>query len=102
VSSNFVIILLLLVQQLKTFGRIRAFMTIVASALVETPGPISCAQRLLILAGCSAILLTARNTNECDVDVIAWHGRGGVASPLLGNETQKLLAHSGMSVLVVR
>lgn len=77
-------------------------MTIVASALVETLGRISCAKRLLILAACSAILLTARNTNECDVDFIAWHGRGGVASPLPGNETQKLPAHPRMSVLVVR
>jgi nucleotide-binding universal stress UspA family protein len=48
-----------------------------------------------------AILSTAKKL-KCDAIVMASHGRGGVASLLLGNETQKVLAHSRLPVLVVR
>ncbi len=39
---------------------------------------------------------------HCDVLVMASHGRRGVASLLLGSETQKVLTHSTLPVLVVR
>lgn len=38
----------------------------------------------------------------CDLIVMGSHGRGGVASILLGSETQKVLAHSKVPVLVCR
>ena len=38
----------------------------------------------------------------CDVIVMASHGRRGVSALLLGSETQKVLTHSGVPVLVVR
>ena len=38
----------------------------------------------------------------CDVIVMASHGRRGVAALLLGSETQKVLTHSKVPVLVVR
>jgi nucleotide-binding universal stress UspA family protein len=47
------------------------------------------------------ILQTAK-AKKCDVIVMASHGRGGVASILLGSETQKVLAHSKTPVLVCR
>src|SRR5262249_35907189 len=40
--------------------------------------------------------------NECDLIVMASHGRRGVAAMLLGSETQKVLTHTGVPVLVVR
>jgi nucleotide-binding universal stress UspA family protein len=40
--------------------------------------------------------------NACDLIVMASHGRRGVAAVLLGSETQKVLTHSGLPVLVVR
>ena len=39
---------------------------------------------------------------ECDLLVMASHGRRGVAALLLGSETQKVLTHSKIPVLVVR
>jgi nucleotide-binding universal stress UspA family protein len=39
---------------------------------------------------------------ECDLLVMASHGRRGVTALLLGSETQKVLTHSKIPVLVVR
>jgi len=39
---------------------------------------------------------------QCDLVVMASHGRRGVAALLLGSETQKVLTHSTTPVLVVR
>lgn len=39
---------------------------------------------------------------ECDLVVMASHGRRGLQALLLGSETQKLLTHSKVPVLVVR
>jgi nucleotide-binding universal stress UspA family protein len=38
----------------------------------------------------------------CDLIVMASHGRRGVSALLLGSETQKVLTHSKVPVLVVR
>ena len=40
--------------------------------------------------------------NECDLLVMASHGRRGVSALLLGSETQKVLTHSKVPVLIVR
>jgi nucleotide-binding universal stress UspA family protein len=39
---------------------------------------------------------------ECDLIVMASHGRRGVSALLLGSETQKVLTHGKLPVLVVR
>jgi nucleotide-binding universal stress UspA family protein len=39
---------------------------------------------------------------ECDLIVMASHGRRGVSALLLGSETQKLLTHTKIPVLIVR
>jgi nucleotide-binding universal stress UspA family protein len=39
---------------------------------------------------------------ECDLLVMASHGRRGVTALLLGSETQKVLTHSKVPVLIVR
>ncbi|MDL2339245.1 MAG: universal stress protein [Pseudomonadota bacterium] len=41
-------------------------------------------------------------TTGCDLLVMASHGRRGVSALLLGSETQKVLTHSKVPVLVVR
>ena len=41
-------------------------------------------------------------TQGCDLIVMASHGRRGVSALLLGSETQKVLTHSTVAVLVVR
>ncbi len=48
-----------------------------------------------------AILDRAKETG-CDLIIMASHGRRGVAALLLGSETQKVLTHSSVPVLVVR
>ncbi len=48
-----------------------------------------------------AILQTARE-NDCDLIVMASHGRGEVTALFIGSETQKVLAFADRPVLVVR
>ena len=47
-------------------------------------------------------IVKAAAKRKCDVIVMASHGRSGIASLLLGSETQKVLAHSKTPVLVCR
>ncbi len=48
-----------------------------------------------------AIINTA-NERQCDVIFMASHGRKGLAAVLLGSETQKVLTHSTIPVMVYR
>ena len=47
-------------------------------------------------------ILDHGKAQACDVVVMASHGRRGVTALLLGSETQKVLTHSTVPVLVVR
>jgi nucleotide-binding universal stress UspA family protein len=47
-------------------------------------------------------ILDHAKTQECDLIVMASHGRRGMSALLLGSETQKVLTHSSLPVLVVR
>ena len=42
------------------------------------------------------------NEHQCDLVVMASHGRRGVSALLLGSETQKVLTHCKIPVLIVR
>lgn len=48
-----------------------------------------------------AILQAARG-HGCDLIIMASHGRRGISGVLLGSETQKVLVHSAIPVLVYR
>jgi nucleotide-binding universal stress UspA family protein len=48
-----------------------------------------------------AILQTAKE-RKCDLIIMASHGRKGIKGVLLGSETQKVLVHSDIPVLVYR
>jgi nucleotide-binding universal stress UspA family protein len=48
-----------------------------------------------------AILDHAKD-QQCDLIVMASHGRRGVAALLLGSETQRVLIHSSLPVLIVK
>ncbi len=48
-----------------------------------------------------AIIATAKR-NKCDLIVMASHGRKGIKRLLLGSETQQVLTHSHIPVLVLR
>ena len=47
-------------------------------------------------------ILDHAKTQGCDLIVMASHGRRGLSALLLGSETQKVLTHSTVPVLVVR
>jgi nucleotide-binding universal stress UspA family protein len=47
-------------------------------------------------------ILSAAKKEKCDVIVMASHGRRGVSALLLGSETQKVLTHGKLPVIVVR
>jgi nucleotide-binding universal stress UspA family protein len=47
-------------------------------------------------------ILDAAKSEDCDAIVMASHGRRGVAAVLLGSETQKVLTHASIPVLVIR
>jgi len=49
----------------------------------------------------NAIIRTAK-AQGCDLIVMSSHGRSGIKAMLLGSETQKVLAHSTLPVLVLR
>ena len=47
-------------------------------------------------------IIVAAQEKECDLIIMASHGRRGVQGLLLGSETQKVLTHSKIPVLVYR
>jgi nucleotide-binding universal stress UspA family protein len=47
-------------------------------------------------------IIAAVEKNQCDLVVMASHGRKGMAGVLLGSETTKVLTHSKVPVLVCR
>ena len=47
-------------------------------------------------------IIAAAKKAKCDAIVMASHGRRGVSALLLGSETQRVLTHSKLPVLVVR
>jgi len=48
-----------------------------------------------------AIIRVAQERN-CDLIVMASHGRKGISALILGSETQKVLTHTAIPVLVIR
>ncbi|MDR1461642.1 MAG: universal stress protein [Azoarcus sp.] len=47
-------------------------------------------------------IVNAADRHDCDLIFMASHGRRGIAGLLLGSETQKVLTHSKVPVLVYR
>jgi nucleotide-binding universal stress UspA family protein len=47
-------------------------------------------------------IINAAKTNGCDLIMMASHGRRGMQGVLIGSETQKVLTHSKIPVLVYR
>ena len=77
-------------------GRLKAVM-----AAAEAAGVPSEAHAVEALHAWEAIIEHAKRV-EADLVVMASHGRRGVQALLLGSETQKVLTHSTIPVLVVR
>jgi nucleotide-binding universal stress UspA family protein len=80
----------------------------------ESQHAVSLLEKLAAQAGvpCQTIVVTsdfpaeaiieAARKHRCDLIVMASHGRSGLSAVLLGSETQKVLTHSKVPVLVHR
>jgi nucleotide-binding universal stress UspA family protein len=49
-----------------------------------------------------AAIITAAKAHQCDLVVLATHGRSALGALVLGSTTQRVVAHSDLPVLVVR
>jgi nucleotide-binding universal stress UspA family protein len=65
-------------------------------------GGLECATVHTIAPAPWEAILAAAKKAKADVIVMASHGRRGVSALLLGSETQKVLTHSKIPVIVVR
>lgn len=73
-------------------------------AALKTAAADGTAAQTAFIAGYStydAIIRIARE-QHCDLIVMASHGRRGISELLIGSETQKVLTHTTIPVLVVR
>ena len=76
--------------------RVKAVVDVAAAAGVKCQ-----AHTVEALHPWEAILDHAKN-QACDLIVMASHGRRGLSALLLGSETQKVLTHSSIPVLVIK
>ena len=67
----------------------------------EAAGLVSKTAYAIASAPWEAILAAAKK-HKCDAIVMASHGRRGISAVLLGSETQKVLTHTKLPVIVVR
>ena len=72
-----------------------------AATKAEAAGLVSKTAYAIASAPWEAILAAAKK-HKCDGIVMASHGRRGISAVLLGSETQKVLTHTKLPVIVVR
>jgi nucleotide-binding universal stress UspA family protein len=63
---------------------------------------VPCQRAVLVGNKPYALIIQAAETNGCDLIFMASHGRRGIDALLLGSETNKVLTHSKIPVLVYR
>lgn len=72
-----------------------------AEKIAEEAG-VECSKVTLVSEEPYEAIIDAANRNECDLIFMASHGRRGIKGFVLGSETQKVLTHSTIPVLVHR
>lgn len=73
-----------------------------AAATKAAAAGVECKTYHTIAAAPWEAILAAAKKHKCDGIVMASHGRRGLSAVLLGSETQKVLTHSKLPVIVVR
>jgi nucleotide-binding universal stress UspA family protein len=73
-----------------------------ATATKAEAAGVPCKTAYAIAAAPWEAILAAAKKNKADAIVMASHGRRGISAVLLGSETQKVLTHSKLPVIVVR
>lgn len=69
---------------------------------VASPAGVRCQGHTVEALHAWEAILDHAKAQACDLILMASHGRRGVSALLLGSETQKVLTHSTLPVLVVR
>ena len=72
-----------------------------AATKAEAAG-VQCTTAYAIASAPWEAILAAARKHKCDAIVMASHGRRGLSAVLLGSETQKVLTHTKLPVIVVR
>ncbi len=72
-----------------------------AEKFAEEAG-VPCSKALLVSEEPYEAIIEAATQHQCDLIFMASHGRRGVSGLLLGSETQKVLTHTAIPVLVHR
>lgn len=72
-----------------------------AAAAAKSAG-VRCTTRMVRSAQPHQSIIAAARSGNCDLIVMASHGRRGLSALLLGSETTKVLTHCRRPVLVVR
>jgi nucleotide-binding universal stress UspA family protein len=70
-------------------------------AAAKTAG-IACETQSVVARAPWEAIVKAAKKHKCDLIVMASHGRRGLAGIILGSQTQKVLTHSAIPVLVCR
>jgi len=73
-----------------------------AVASAAAAANVQCATAYASSGSPSASIVEIASKEKCDLIVMASHGRRGLEGFLLGSETQKVLTHSSIPVLVYR
>lgn len=73
-----------------------------ACAAIATEAGVACDSVTMISDVPYEAIIDAADTSGCDLIFMASHGRRGISGLLLGSETQKVLTHSKVPVLVYR
>ena len=63
---------------------------------------VPCEMRHVLHRSPALAIIAAAKKNKCDVIVMGSHGHGGLAALFLGSETQKVLAHCKLPVIIAR
>lgn len=91
-----------LIDVIEKTARKQAQKSVAAVAAAAGAAGVACATLINRPVTAYQGIIAAAKRNKCDAIFIASHGRGGVASALLGSVTQRVLAHSRIPVLVYR
>ena len=83
-------------QELVAAARVKAAVDAASAAGIK------CAGHTLEATHAWEAIVEHAKSQECDLVVMASHGRRGMSALLLGSETQKVLTHGTVPVLVVR
>ena len=84
-------------------GRLREGQAVVDAVQLQAQGEGIKAKAVIARSDLVAeSIISAVKKNKCDLVVMASHGRKGIKRVLLGSETQHVLTHSSVPVLVLR